>query len=67
MSQTMYPRTNGQIIPVSKEDNDRVKLQMKQIIKALQRFGPDEKSILLKKMQQKHGGIFLGKNRKGIS
>lgn len=63
----MYPRTNGQIIPVSKEDSDRVKLQMKQIIKTLRSLGPDKKSVLLKEMQQKHGGIFLGKNRKGIS
>lgn len=52
----LYPRTNGKIIPVSQEDSDRVKLQMAQIIKTLHRFGPDEKSRLLKNLQLKLQG-----------
>lgn len=67
MSQPAYPRTRGIIIPVSQEDIARLQVSMDKILTGIRQLNNSGKVNLLNKVQQKHGGIFLGANRKGIS
>lgn len=49
----LYPRTNGKIIPVSQEDNDRVKLLMAEYLHKVQQLSPEDKFNLLLNLQLK--------------
>lgn len=49
----LYPRTNGKIIPISQEDNDRVKLLMAEYLHKVQQLSPEDKFNLLLNLQLK--------------
>lgn len=49
----LYPRTNGKIIPLSQAENDKIKIQMTELLHKVQQLNPKSKADLLKKLQLK--------------